>query len=200
MASAKPAKTSKHNFFKIPLAILAIFFGVLLMSVSVGYHYAKFQVLALDAQMVQKFEAREAKEETLPRGARPIHIFISKILDVSVERSVFENGRWTISTRVASHLLQSARPGEGGNIIIYGHNEADIFGALRRVKGGEKISIMTDDGKEHFYKVTEVHEVLPSQVEFLEATDHEVLTLYTCSGIFDKNRYIVRAEPVPSQQ
>lgn len=108
------------------------------------------------------------------------------------------NGNWEVSPEKTSFLSQSARPGEGGNIILYGHNTRKILGNIRALKGGEIITLTTEDGKAHQYKVERMKESDPSDVSWLQPTDSEVLTLYTCSGIFDSKRFLVRAVPIYS--
>lgn len=93
--------------------------------------------------------------------------------------------------------LQSALPGENGNIILYGHNLNTIFGYLMDTKIGAIVNIRMTDGSLHRYTVTETQVVAPSQTQLLAPTTHEVLTLYTCTGLLDSLRFVVRAIPAP---
>ena len=46
------------------------------------------------------------------------------------------------------------------------------------------------------YTVSEIKEVIPSQIEVIAPTPDETLTLYTCSGFGDSMRLIVIAKRV----
>jgi sortase (surface protein transpeptidase) len=126
----------------------------------------------------------------------PSHIFIPWNTNVDIEPMAFSAGNWQVSDTKVTYLLGSARPGEAGNIILYGHNKREILGNIRVLKGGEKITITTADNKLHIYVVDYAKQVSPSDVTLLGATNTETLTMYTCAGIWDSQRYIVRAIPI----
>lgn len=147
------------------------------------------RALSLQEKQVESFQPQPE------RPAVPSHIFIRWNSDVAIEPAVLQNGKWGVSLEKASYLLQSARPGESGNILIYGHNTREILGNIRALKGGESIELTTEDGNKHRYKVEWVQEVAPSKIEYLQPSETEMLTLYTCSGILDQQRFIVRALP-----
>lgn len=148
------------------------------------------RALAMDSQIVSQFQAPPE------RPAAPAHIFIRWFVDAGLAPGVYQNGHWTVDVAQATYLEQSARPGENGNIILYGHNKREILGNIRALKGGELITLTTTDGKEHQYKVATMKEVSPTDTDWLEPTDQEVLTLYTCAGLMDAQRFLVRALPV----
>lgn len=126
----------------------------------------------------------------------PAHIFIEWFVDTPIEPHVYTEGTWTTSPDKASYLTQSARPGEVGNSIIYGHNKRSILGNIRALKGTETIVLTLSDGTTKEYRITNIVEVQPHETQYLEPTDSEMLTLYTCSGFLDKNRFIVQAVPL----
>lgn len=102
---------------------------------------------------------------------------------------------WEVATNAASIASMSARPYEQGNIIIYSHNTKRLFGRLRSVVVGDLVTL-DHDGKERDYRVEAVTVVNPSMVDFLRPTNREALTLYTCTGLFDRQRLVVRAYPI----
>lgn len=116
-------------------------------------------------------------------------------IDLVVGQTYIINKNWQIFDTGASHLITSANPGEKGNIIVYGHNTLDRFGRLSEVKRGDVISVNTNDGKTHTYKVTSIQTVSSNNVKPLSLTNHEVLTLYTCTGFADLKRLIIQATP-----
>lgn len=167
--------------------------GIFFMSLSVIHWYFKFQALSLNKELLAKYASYEIASQINPI---PKKIYLPWRLNVTVSEQIFTEGNWTISENEASHLATSANPGEAGNIIIYGHNKRTILGNIRALKGKEIITVTTEDGGEHKYQVTKIIEVNPNQTKFLEPTEDETLTLYTCSGFMDSKRFIVQAKPI----
>lgn len=127
--------------------------------------------------------------------AYPTHIEIPWYIDVAIDPHTFVAGEWTVSEKHASYLTDSSLPGEPGNLIIYGHNKREILGNLRALKGYEEITLTMSDGSTRQYRVDSIQQVNPTQTELLSQTEEEVLTLYTCSGFLDSQRFVVRAIP-----
>ena len=125
---------------------------------------------------------------------QPTHILIPWFVDVKISQQSIVDSRWTIAQNEASHLVSSAKPGENGNIIIYGHNTRAILGNIRALKGGEIATLTSADGQQYHYRITEIMEVKPDEVEHLLPTKQEMLTIYTCSGFLDSMRFIVKGE------
>lgn len=134
-----------------------------------------------------------AEEKVL---AQPVAIEVeSQGIKLPVEEGKIVDGIWEISPTSASHLDISAHPGQEGNIVIYGHNKKAIFGPLLRIKVGEVIKVRTSDGQVHQYLVESTQTVKPSQIEVVQPTDYEILTVYTCTGILDSERFVIKARP-----
>lgn len=164
--------------------------GIVLLLLNGVHSVFRDRALSLDKQTV------EAYAQPQQRPAKPTKIFIRWFVDTAITDAVYTGTKWTVSPDTASYLLQSARPGEKGNIILYGHNTREILGNIRALKGGETVLLTTEDGVGHTYRVESMAEVPPNQTELLKPTDFEVLTIYTCSGLLDSQRFIVRAVPV----
>lgn len=179
----------KNNQFIQFLPQVLVGVGILLILVSSAHRVLRNRALSMDKQTVAEL-TQKLPTKTVPK---PTHILIPWFLDVDIEEEVFDGANWTVSENKASHLAQSANPGESGNIIIYGHNKREILGNIRALKGGEKVTIKTDDGKEHLYKVQSWYEVNPDNMKYLQPTEGETLTMYTCSGLLDSKRFVVRA-------
>ena len=103
-----------------------------------------------------------------------------------------------------AHFAGTAKPGEGGNIFIFGHSSfyfwkagdyKDIFKNLEDIEIGDEIIVNYKD-KKYTYKVTETKVVDPNETSVLEPTATEQLTLMTCvpPGT-DEQRLIVIAKP-----
>lgn len=117
-------------------------------------------------------------------------------IQVPIMPAKIEDGIWQTSDTHATHLETSMRPGEGGNIVIYGHNKKDIFAPLKRVGRGQIINLENNKGSSYQYQVTDIQIVTPDQIEVVLPTDHEQLTVYTCTGWFDSLRLVIRALPL----
>lgn len=94
------------------------------------------------------------------------------------------------------HYAGSYFPGEGGSIILAGHNDPGYFERLSEVKEGDKVTIEANYGT-FKYKVESTKIVNENDLEsFPIQTDRELLILYTCypKGIGHKTeRFVVYA-------
>lgn len=133
----------------------------------------------------------------LVESSSPIRIIIpSQQIDVRIVESPLINGVWALSSKSASHGQGTALPGQPGNIVIYAHARAGLFQNLPQTKIGEPIYLFTASAW-YKYKVTSRKYVSPQMVEIVRPTTAETLTLFTCSGVFDSQRFILRAQPDP---
>jgi len=99
---------------------------------------------------------------------------------------------------LVGQLAVSANPGEGGNIILVGHNYNNgwynaegVFVRLQNMQVGDEITLFSENGGEYRYIVEKVKKVpwqkrnmaeLEKHQKFLWPTDHEQLTMVTCGG------------------
>lgn len=138
--------------------------------------------------------AAQVLPETQKQGP-PITISIPAInLNIPVAPGIIKNNEWTLYDDKAAWLSTSKTPGNG-NVIIYAHNWASLFGSLYKVQIGQEIKISTN-GKEYTYIISEKRKVLPTDIDAV-ISDRDQLTLYTCDGSFDQKRLIVIALPKP---
>lgn len=184
---------SRKKAIKIKASLILVgFVGVLLFLLGAYIKYQKY-ILSFN-------ESPPEVITTNKRAAVPANIIISSAnIDLSVEESDIVDGVWEISETGASFLSSSARPGEMGNIVIYGHNKKKLFGNLiNKNLIGQIIQIRSEDGTFYEYKISNVKTVSPTNIEDVLPTDGETLTLYTCTGILDSKRLIIKAEPINS--
>ena len=126
----------------------------------------------------------------------PLRIVVpTRKVDLSIVEAPVVNGYWELSETTASHGVGSANPGQNGNIVVFAHARDALFGPLREIKKSEVIYILTKD-RWFRYIVEETKLVDPNQVEHIQSTDTEQLTLFTCSGFLDTKRLIVHAKPL----
>ena len=188
MASQKPKTKIKSNI-RASFILLA-FFGIIF----IGYgSYLKYRTTILSFK--QNPYVYDSQKE---RASKPAHINIEKInISLKIEESGINDGVWQVSDNAASFLETSARPGENGNIIIYGHNKKSIFGNLigKDLKG-EIIEIINENGESYFYKIDMILTVDPTDIIVIAPTQYEVMTVYTCTGFLDSKRLVLKAEPL----
>ncbi|MAT43711.1 MAG: hypothetical protein CL609_15345 [Anaerolineaceae bacterium] len=94
---------------------------------------------------------------------------------------------------VGQHL-GSANPGEIGNLVLSGHNDTygEVFRYLDRLKSGDKIIIYTFT-RSFTYIVADWTLVEPFQVEVMDPTSYESITLISCYPyLVDNQRIIVK--------
>ena len=126
--------------------------------------------------------------------SNPTRIRITKIgIDSPIEETKINNKVWEISQKGISHLAISARPGEQGPIILYGHNTNDRFGPIRWLTKGDDIEVLAGSQK-YNYIVVQTMRVRPDQMDIFTQQIGERLTLYTCDGFGDLERFLVIAE------
>ena len=106
----------------------------------------------------------------------------------------------------------SARPGEGDNIVLWGHvlrfREAPKipapFARIKQLKPGASVKLYDRDGNIHAYVVTRQVWVTPDQVEYILPKGREMVTMVSCIGdkiiqdgevVDESHRLITIAEP-----
>lgn len=182
---------SSGRFFRRHAAEFLIGLGVLLMSVNAIHFSLRDRVLSVHNGVIMAYQA--PSESRLPEPAK---IVVPWRVDTEISPGVIQDGKWTVHDENATFLASSARPGENGNIILYGHNKREVLGNIRVLVPGEQIIVTTDDGVEHRYEVEATQQVKADNLEWLAPTETEVLTIYTCAGFLDQERFLVRAGPV----
>lgn len=128
-------------------------------------------------------------------GDLPEKILISKVgIDLPVLPTEVIDGSWEVSDEGASYLLGSGIPGREGNVIIYSHNKNHLFGPIRWLGEDDEIRLINKKGDEFIYRIKETKTVSPETIEVLSPTEEATLTLYTCAGFLDRERFVVVAK------
>jgi sortase A len=120
------------------------------------------------------------------------------------ERTVL---KWQVADYAAGHHDTSASPGDGGNIVLAGHDDyhGEVFRGLHDIRIGDKVTLTTPAGQ-FVYVVQEVHlrlekgQPLDERLAigvWMQPMPEERLTLITCwpYGV-DDHRMIVVAKPL----
>jgi hypothetical protein len=97
----------------------------------------------------------------------------------------------------AFHFPGTAIPGDAGNTYIYAHARRGMFLSLWSARVGDEVLILTPEGRERRYVVSEVHpRVEPTDVSWAAPTTTERLTLQTSTGPNPEDpRFVVIALP-----
>jgi LPXTG-site transpeptidase (sortase) family protein len=136
----------------------------------------------------------ELKEE-ISEDLFPERILIPKVrIDLLVFPAQASEDVWEISEEGVSYLLGSGLPGRKGNLVIYGHNKNRLFGPIRWLKKDDEIKVINRRGEEFTYKIKETKTVTPAMIDVLYPTEDSTLTLYTCAGLLDRERFLVVAK------
>lgn len=114
---------------------------------------------------------------------------------------------WPVADYAAGHHSTSADPGEGGNIVLAGHDDArgEVFRGLHDIEVGDEVTMTTPE-RTYTYVVAEIfvrkYRDVPVEEQILigqwmAPMPEERLTLITCwpYGV-DDHRVIVVAKPV----
>ncbi len=172
-------------------AVILFLFGCSLMGISGLHFYFQYQSLSLARSQVSLNALQERTNVPYP-----VQITVPGKIQSAIETMPLVDNKWGVSNTKTAFLQQSARPGEVGNIILYGHNRPSILGNLHQVHVNDIIIVTTSDGSLYSYKVFNRAVTSPTQVELLQPTTREVLTVYTCTGFLDSQRLIVQAHPL----
>ncbi len=114
---------------------------------------------------------------------------------IEVDARVEEGDGWEQLRRGVGHHIDSANPGERGNMVFSAHN--DIFGEffrhLDRLDEGDEILIYTQT-QTYTYRVIEVRIVEPTEVSVMDPTHEPTATLISCYPyLVDNQRIVVTA-------
>jgi sortase A len=129
-------------------------------------------------------------------------------LDTKVYEVYGVKGVWEVADYAAGHHYNSKNPGDGGNIVLSGHNNwrGEVFRDLANLKPGDEIRVWTQAGKEYVYKVRKIDKLKEVGVSYaqrvknaqvLNDTPQEQLTLISCWPYTTfTHRLVVTADPV----
>ena len=124
----------------------------------------------------------------------PVRISIERLnISLPIIGTTLAGGKWTATDRGVSYLTSTPVPGEKGNSVLYGHNWPNLLGRLVRITPGDLIEIQLSDGSLRRFRVEFTTTVTPNQTHILAQTDDMRLTIYTCTGFLDRQRFVATA-------
>ncbi len=133
-------------------------------------------------------------EEKKQTNVAPARIIIPSLkIDSKIVPAIITNNKWEVTNEGVSYLSSSPIPGDQGNSILYGHNWSSILGNLTKIKPGEKLIIVMNDGDVREFVVNYTMIVSPTQTNILDQSKDNRLTIYTCAGFLDSKRFVATA-------
>lgn len=170
--------------YKNPLICI----GFVLILVFMAWRYHNLRILSFETESVSIKTTSSIK---------PVYIKAYPVgVDVEIKDAGIVNGIWQVHPNEVSYLKTSDGIGGSSNIILYGHNKINVLGPIRHIKIGAVIEITGNDGKAYKYSVIKTDTVKPDNLVYLNELDKETLTIYTCTGFLDTERFIVVANRI----
>lgn len=93
---------------------------------------------------------------------------------------------WDTAWRSAGHHLNSARPGQPGNMVLTGHvsvadsTNVPVFANLDSVAEGDVVEVYAGDAR-YRYAITAIQVVDPDETRVLRSDHRSIVTLITCT-------------------
>jgi LPXTG-site transpeptidase (sortase) family protein len=185
-------KKIKKIYKKERQGFLFLTSGIILLLIYSGWRFHQLRILSFWGK--DNLVGAVSQER---KGSIPVYIKSYPVgIDIKIKEAEIVKGIWQVFPDSVSHLYSSGRIGEGKNIVIYGHNKDDVFGPIRYMKEGSEIELRDEKGDKFIYKVIKTDTVKPDNLDYVTPKNEELLTLYTCSGFFDSERFIVVAKKV----
>ncbi|MBI5948353.1 MAG: sortase [Chloroflexi bacterium] len=136
-----------------------------------------------------------------PAGSLPTRVVLESVgIDAPITGvgAVEAGGKltWETAWRAAGHHIDSARPGQPGNMVLTGHvSVADrgnipVFASLGKVAPGDTVKVFSGD-QVFTYRITKVSVVSPAETRVLRSSPAATVTLITCTSDLKKRLVVV---------
>jgi len=126
----------------------------------------------------------------------PLNIEIPRLnLNLPIKEATVSANDWQVYADSVSWLKGSGNL-EMGNLVLYGHNTKVMLGPIIQLGIGDQIILKGSSG-EKIYVVEKSYQSTRWDLTAINAKQDQ-LTIYTCSGWFDANRWFVIAKPLNS--
>lgn len=197
----KPAERPLPSRIK-PLISAVIVFFVVLGAFKAPIFYYQLKYLFSSENTAKQTDDNPSQVATAPTLTIPkINVttpvvFEPSIVEAQVQKAL-ESG--------VVHYGNTAKPGEVGNTVIFGHSSNDwdrpgdykfIFVLLEKLNVGDTYSI-DYEGQRYEYKIYERSVILPTDVHVVQPTAEPTSTLITCWPVgTTQKRFIVKAKQI----
>lgn len=153
-----------------------------------------YQIYLSQAPTQLSFANYTAPKNVATNGLAPERITISDLgIDLPVYQATIVNNVWPTSTSGAEYLTTSPVPGNTGNSIIYAHDWVSLFGRLTNAKVGQKVVVTYPDKSKKTFVIAYTSIVPYNQSSILASSSDKRITLYTCTGFLDSERFVAVA-------
>jgi sortase A len=124
-----------------------------------------------------------------PGPGQPTRI---QIPAVNVDAQIVEGDTWDQLKKGVGHHVDTANPGERGNMVLSAHNDVfgEIFRHLDQLKPGDEVIVYTG-AQRYRYLIGGSRIIAPTQVEVMLPTSEPTLTLISCYPYLVDNKRIV---------
>ena len=140
------------------------------------------------------YSAQQPTQKVATKRLAPTHITISDLgINLPVYQAAIIHNVWPTSSTGAEYLTSSPFPGNTGNSIIYAHDWMSLFGPLRNAKVGQKVVVTYPDKTKKIFVIAYTSIVPYNQSSILAPSTDTRITLYTCTGFLDSQRFVAVA-------
>lgn len=202
----KTPKTRKRII--VGLGVISSMLGVyILVLIATPFIYYSLQEPApettFEELIIESSTEQGVESVSVPLPQENRLVIPSLMLDLEI----YEGGLSSLDKGIWHRLPDNGNPVDGGNFILTGHRfniGLTPAGTLRKsplynvhnLTKRDLIKVYWEQ-EVYKYKIIEIYEVKPSQVEIEAKTDEAVLTLYTCTfGGSSDGRVVVQASPL----
>lgn len=144
-----------------------------------GSKISDIDYIAQSAQPAAQSPPTSAQQPTAPVAIK------FNQLQINVDQSVYDQAKkqLLVPDNSAAWLQDSAKLNQSGSIFIYGHNSKAIFGSLKNLQTGDKITVVGEGGGEHLFAKNRTESLKPSDTSVLYDLKNkpDELILMTCS-------------------
>lgn len=136
-----------------------------------------------------KYLETEEQRQVIDRSYN--HLVIPKL---NFDNKVWQGPEESLVNKGVWHIPYSSTPDKGSNTVLVGHRfsykDPAVFYHLDKLKIDEQV-IVSWEGKLYTYRVYETKIVEPTDVYVEEATEEDILTLYTCHPLWSTAQRLV---------
>lgn len=122
-----------------------------------------------------------------------------EIPTIGIAAIILEGSEELSLRRGVGHIIGTSLPGEQGNVVLSAHRNT-FFKPLRNISSNDEIILKTLNGY-YRYRVDSTRVVDPEEVDILNDTGEDILTLVTCYPFnyigSAPQRFVVRAHNIP---
>lgn len=202
------------NFLKMSLIMIILFVIVVLLTLLVVYTKEGIQNIVSVKNYIKEFENEQTElasneyvlqtteKPQLPlvieKPAKGANFGTLKIPSIDVELPMMYGTTKALLSQGVGHDDESYLPGEGGSIILMGHNFKQFLARLPEAKLGDEVILTTSYG-EFKYSIYDTKVVKESQVDKVPVQkNEEIVMVYTCWPIPNvshaNDRYVIYAK------